>query len=316
MPSAEFRAAGIDNAVLDVKVHAGPDFHYEDIVDPESFYAREDLIYAAGGVAANILSAHALVSNHPSRLYACIGNDLNGARYEQQTPRDLGALQISDTPTGVVGVVLMDNGSSRFDYVNLGAGPEVSIPADEYDLPTSLIYADLIQARTGPLVPHIDRLLSKNRTLNGIWTLNLAGASRFEDAVKVYDSFEEAPDTLYGNEHEYAVLCNTSASQLTEEVLRNRFPKPRLIAVTRGNEGADIIFENDLIHVAPPSIDQSLVVDETGAGDCFHGVMMGLLSNLPYSRWTLADVVSAGKTAAQYAALVVQSPQNRLTKSA
>ena len=121
----------------------------------------------------------------------------------------------------------------------------------------------------------------------------------------VFAHFLPKIDMMIGNEPEAIALSGKSAPQTAFAELASRCPT---VIVTCGKNGALIQHEGKQLHV--PAFTRNIqVIDSTGAGDTFTGILLGGLS-LGYS------IEKAAQGAARLAALIVSQAGARLPASA
>ncbi len=112
-------------------------------------------------------------------------------------------------------------------------------------------------------------------------------------------------DMIIGNEPEAIALSQKSTPQAAFTELASRCPT---VIVTCGKDGALIQHEGKQLHV-PAYIKDIQVVDSTGAGDTFTGILLGGLA-------LGCPIEKAAQGAARLAAAIVSQPGARLPASA
>ena len=109
-------------------------------------------------------------------------------------------------------------------------------------------------------------------------------------------------DILFCNEQEALELSGKHCLESSRDYFQSI---AKIVAITRGKDGADILYDDAWIHVESPQV---TAIDTNGAGDCFAGVFLaGLSKNKP--------IKLIGKEACIAAAQLVQQYGPRLNTS-
>ena len=130
------------------------------------------------------------------------------------------------------------------------------------------------------------------------------------ELLSLLTSFRKSPQILFANEDELAQL--TGDSNL-ESAIGQTFPDSRLLVVTLGEKGSAVRFEG-VVYTVPVFAANNRVLDTTGAGDAYMGVMLAALFSEPYSRWTERHVKNCAETGSYAAFLVIQNLNSRLNQ--
>lgn len=310
------RFVGLGLAMVDEKIHRSG-LHLPSsrelvpFLDTQSGAVRE-----AGGVTPNIISSlTAYAPLNSANLLACTGNDIRGEFYRARTPNSLGTLQTApEHPTGVVVSVINDEGVVYDRGRNLGAAEKVRVPKEDLEDAKTLFLTDLTTIRLPGVFEQSDRILASLG--RGNFFLNLAGLNPAiaprEQLLSVLTALRRSPDIVTGNESEFTYLVDTKPDNVVQSALQT-FPDTRLLILTLANNGSVVRFEDEMFEVPPCPVPHNKVVDETGAGDTFAGIMLGALYTQPYSAWTRQHVQESCQTAAFGASLAVQTIRTRLT---
>lgn len=275
--------------------------------------SQTETVREIGGVTPNIISVlTAFAPGHSTRLLACVGEDPRGEFYRTKTSKHLGILQVTtENPTGIVASAIDEEGVVYQRSRHLGAAEKVKAPKEEMEEQTTLFLSDLTTIRLPEVFEESDKMLASLH--GGKFFLNLAGLNPAiapkDELVSVLTALKRMPDIVTGNESEFEYLTNSKDS---ESALQT-FPDARILVLTRAGKGSLIRFEDENLEVPAYPVPSSQIVDETGAGDTYAGIMLGALHTKPYAEWTKSHVVQAGKTAAFGAALAVQTLRTRLT---
>lgn len=230
------------------------------------------------------------------RMTGAVGADSNGAAllsFLQNEGIDTeGIAQLSDVATGLAHIVVDQSGENSI-VVASGANQRASArPAAASDAGPRVYLAQL---EIG--LQSVAAFLSEGRAAGGTTILNAAPA--ISEASEIFT----AVDILIVNEHELAQFADTSCSSAEEASITQAARKiirhsDQTIIVTLGAAGTQIVDSSSTLRVAAYA---AVVVDTTGAGDCFCGVLAASIANgIP-----IADAVRRGNRAAS---LAVQNP--------
>lgn len=303
------RYIGAGLAMVDEKIQRGG-LQVGDKGIREFLDAQPETIKAAGGVTPNILATFShFDQEYQPQLIARTGNDKRGAFYRSRTA-GLGELQIDpDRETGVVASFIDNDGTVYYRDRDLGAATHLEIGPEYTEGGVNLFVSDLTTLRHAHVRERANELLSSLN--NGQFFLNMAGlnpavAGR-QEQLSVIDDLNKEPDIVTGNEQEFAYLLDDPNFSI-----EHAFPNSRLLILTLAGEGSVVRFEGEKLHIPPSPVDR--VVDETGAGDTYAGLMLGALHTEPYARWDKDHVLNACETAAYGAAMVVETSRTRLSE--
>lgn len=203
----------------------------------------------------------------PTAMIGAVGDDAHGYSLKELLRTEhIDATQIrtrSDLPTGLAQVMVAATGENSI-VVHSGANASFA-PADvTRDLPQAIVY--LAQLET-PL-PTIEAFFELASERGGCRVLNTA------PAVPGSERLLSLADVLVMNETEFAYYVDMPGAISAAHIRRLgprllQRPQQALI-VTMGAEGAWLF--THALEQAIPAV-PSVVVDSTGAGDCFTGVL-------------------------------------------
>ncbi len=178
----------------------------------------------------------------------------------------------------------------------------------------SVFITDLTTLRLPTVFPEADKIIRSVQQNRGSFFLNLAGLNPAiaprDELVSVLTALRKTPEIVTGNESELAYLMGTHDR---DRIVREAFPDTRLLLLTLADQGSVLRFEDEILPLPAYPVAPDRVLDETGAGDTYAGIMLGSLYTEPYARWSRSHVLLACNTAAFGAALAVQTLRTRLT---
>lgn len=308
---------GLGYPLVDAKIRV-----YNDIFklpdDPTKLLSfldqHQELRLAVGGSTPNTITAYVQFSRdkHVSFVGA-VGMDARGKFYRQETDPRLGKLQQSKTnPTGIIAFLINKDGIAIDRKSFYGAAITVKAP-NELDKgeKVALFVTNSAVFRHQQVVSELNKITDHVKKMQGLFALNLSGTAKNRTTTEsLFDglsSINISPQIVVGNELE--ALYITSKSNSTE-ALASLFPNSRLVVITRDEHGSMLRFENSVINIhAYPC---SKVVDSTGAGDAYMGILLGCLFEKPYNSWTLSNIRKAAFTASYGASKVVERIETRL----
>ena len=252
---------------------------------------------ACGGKGANQAIAAARAGARTSFLGA-VGDDADGAVLRAglcEAGVDLSALRTVDAPTGVA-VVLVDARGENSIVVVPGANADTS----------SLGAAELALVRSarvllGQLETPPARFAQAARAARAHGVRVLLNAAPGDRALT--DELWPLLDVLIVNEHEAAALARRAADAAADELLA-RVP---CLVVTLGPRGA-LIATRDRGRVRVPAPEPARVVDTTGAGDAFCGVLAASLAEGEELAGAVARANAAGSLAVEHAGAAPTMP--------
>lgn len=277
---------------------------------------QTEFIRRTGGVTPNILAA--LTNFSPTQnaeLLACTGDDARGSFYRLNTKKSLGELQIHpQKSTGVVASILNETGTVVFRDRHLGAAETVRVEKEKAKQNNILFVSDLTTLRLPKVFNEADKMLASVEKSGGNFFLNLAGLNPAiapkDSLVSVLTALRREPDIVTGNESELNYLTDSTDMN---NVIEHVFPNSRIMIITLSNNGSLVRYENRTFHIPAYPIPDEKVIDETGAGDTYAGVMLGALYTKEYHSWTQEHVLQACMAGTLGAAIAVQSLNSRLT---
>jgi len=277
---------------------------------------RIDTVQDLGGVVPNILSAYTTFSpENPARLLACVGKDLRGTYYQNQTDQRLGKLQTHDQkPTGIVASVIDGTGTVIQRERFYAAAETVRATKEEIEEENILFISDLFSVRLEEIFTQGEKVLSSFPQFKGTFMLNLAGATPAIDSqvhlLNVLRALPKPPDIIIGNNSEF---CYLTDAKNTESIIDTVFPQSRIVIATNAERGSFVRYEGTSGYIPAFPVSPKNVVDETGAGDSYAGIFLSCLYRNPYSSWNTDMVQRAAHTASFGASLIVQTKRSRLT---
>lgn len=276
-------------------------------------------IYSTGGIVPNILTAYSRFTGNSTFLFGCVGNDNRGQEYQKLLDPLLGKLQVHQTEsTGVVVHVLNDEGLLIEKKSFYGAAREVKAPNEvlnHNNLPIYFITSAHVFSMPGVLT-ETDKVLDYlHRQNNGLFVLNCGGTrpDRTPRELLLHSLSErQTPDIIAGNEAEMCYIAGTSSFEDAIELL---FPQSRMVILTREENGSVIRFEGRNIFIPAFPADSKEKLDSVGAGDCYLGVILGALSNIPSNKWKADDIYKTACTASYSASMVMSETTTQLGKT-
>lgn len=222
----------------------------------------------AGGAVANVIAGMASLGGKVG-IVAAVGNDENGRRFDQDLKKlevDRFVTKVEGGITGVVYSIIAPDGERTmltFPGVSSRINPDhVSIDRiREYSMLISEGYM-LYDDNCRDLLKDTLAIAHDNK-VKTVFTLSspyIAAAYR-----EKISGMLSSVDVLVGNEEEFRQFCQTKNVEEVYSLIRG---KVAVAVITRGPLGADIITNEEMIHV-PVVEPVEKVVDTTGAGDMF-----------------------------------------------
>lgn len=245
---------------------------------PGETVAATGVMLLAGGKGANQAIAASRMGV-PTRMIGAVGDDPDGAALTAylaaQGVATATIKRHADAPTGTAYIALDDAGQNQI-IVNAGANAMVDAAAAAAIRPSDRVFLAQLEVP----VAAVAAFFAAAGAAGGRRMLNAAPA-RPEGA-----SLFAATDVMIFNQTELASYLDLAGEPDSAEdalVARRLFTRPDQVAVvTLGARGAVLVTPDDM-SVAPGR--PVRVVDTTGAGDCFCGVLAaGLAQDLPIGR--------------------------------
>ncbi len=267
-------------------------------------------VISSGGSASNSIACANLIGV-PCTYAGLVGDDEYGQMYHA----DFEAVGVSSPNARVKGartgvcLSLITPDGERTMRTNLGVATDL----DHTHIDAKSIAASQWLLLEGHLLTAGDKNVSALR--KGI---EVANAHNTKVALNINSEFAASTqreqvlahflpkiDMIIGNEPEAIALSGKSTPQAAFAELASRCPT---VIVTCGKEGALIQHEGKQLHV-PAYTENITVVDSTGAGDTFTGVLLGGLA-------LGCPIEKAAQGAARLAAAIVSQSGARLPASA
>lgn len=242
---------------------------------PGETVAGRSIDYFPGGKGGNQAVASARFGA-VTRLIGAAGTDAHGEAiwgFLRGAGIDTAHVALIAGPTGLAQICVADNGENQIAIVG-GANSEVVAPASWDPVwstghPVALTQLELPMGQ-------VDVFLKQARNAGATTVLNVAPA--LSDAKSLFGN----ADVLVMNETElaYCLGCDTATTATTAKAAasaaRALVQRPgQYVVVTLGAAGVVIVGEADPVFI--PAVEVS-VVDTTGAGDCFCGVLAAGMS--------------------------------------
>lgn len=261
---------------------------------------------SGGGSAANTLvTAQRLGAQ--CHFSTRVARDPAGWFFTQTLQNDGVSLNASVAETGLSGqcLVLVTPDAERTMVLHLGATAE--LPADQIDFAAldvaQVVYVESYLATTEPARTAVDVALKRAREQSVPRAISLSDPAIVRRHRSVLMSWlESGPDLLVGNEAEACALADNDDPDTALDALQG---KARLVAITRGSAGCELITHQERRTVPAPRV---AARSSLGAGDTFAGA---LLYGLYHCHW---DAEKAAGFANQCAARSVEFSGPRLPK--
>jgi sugar/nucleoside kinase (ribokinase family) len=289
--------------------------------DFESFSAFIDkselMHYCAGGIVSNILMAYAQFRPQSKiALFAALGQDRYGDLYQERVEKHLGKLQrIKEEPTGLVGYLIDYNSGEFTDKVSFYKAAEHAIvPIDQLrEQPQGMLVSSAALFSMPHLHNELNKALQELRGGEALFALNLGGCrpDKTDKATLAKELLSSSffPQLIFGNEKE---IMYVSGEENAEAAVSTLFPNTRVLIMTRAGQGSLIRYEGEVLSIPAAPLRKTSALDESGAGDCYMGVMLACLNVEPSTKWNKQSVTHAARTAAFAAARVVESDETQL----
>lgn len=276
--------------------------------------ALEHHLCAGGSLVGALNSFASLAERRNFKLICAIGNDYRGRFYRERTTPKLGTPQINEAEETGLWLALIDEDGSVNGLSFHGAGDSLQIDNRELtEQENGLFMTDITSCKTPAIFDKMETILRKIKESEGQFVLSLGG-SRPDGLPKngldsLLSSLLIKPDIIFGNEQEFLYA---SGNLTVNNAIARSFPDTRLLVITQDKRGSTIRFENHQFSLPTQYVPAGLIVDQTGAGDAFMGVMIAQLYETPYRMWKVQDVQEAGKLGHFAASLAIQTMDSRL----
>ncbi len=318
------RVTAVGTALVDFKVvnprEPFPKSHEE---VPQFLSNQHEVKKSAGGSIANAMVVLSqLMPPGNVTLLQRVGLDTNGDFYRRQTPVELASgIQVDVTnPTGVCIITIVKGGQKIDQWPEVtfhGASDELEIPEGtgaSGDVFVTNINAYRMLAPKRQIVDALQEVADNNN--NFVFRLSgvLHGTGeKFEkkELDELLDSLPKMPDIIFANSVE---IQHASGINGVYQATQQAFPESRLMVVTNGANGSLIRFDGNVLEISPVPMSQNDVVDTTGAGDSYMGVMLAALFTHPSIQWTEDFIISCAEIATYASGLIIQTLESRLTE--
>jgi ribokinase len=237
---------------------------------PGQTIAASDTTWLPGGKGGNQAVA-SMRMGVPTQLIGAVGNDADGARLMQWLTSEgvdvRSVIQINDALTGAAYITLDAAGENQ---IIVAGGANLRVTPEMVSTVTG---ARVVLAQLETPVPAITSFFARAGEAGALRILNAGPAS--VSGVQIFPDC----DVIVVNQTELAFYCQSDDIVVTPEdalVARTLLTRAgQRIIVTLGGAGAvEITLDT---HCFVPAR-QVAVVDTTGAGDCFCGVLAAILS--------------------------------------
>lgn len=318
------RVIGVGTALVDFKA-INPTQSLPTSYDgiPEFLSRQREVERSAGGSMATVMAILSRLMTSGNVIFLQrIGLDDNGEFYRQQTPVELSnGIQVDiDHPTGVC-IFAMTDGAQEVEQ-----WPEVTFygASDELEIPKGIgaqgdVFITNVNAyrRFAPKVQIVDALREVADNGN-VFIFRFSGIQHGTDEkfdkgelTMLIAALPKPPDIIFANSLE---IQYASGIDGVYQATHQAFPESRLMVVTNGARGSFVRFDGDVFEIPPVSISQSEVIDTTGAGDSYMGVMLAALFTRPSIQWTNDFIISCAEIATYASGLIIQTLRSRLTE--
>ncbi len=307
----EGRMIGLGLAYVDGKIYSS-ELHLPREAHnlPEFLDTYPEASLYPGGSIPNILTSLVMLSGNPNiKLLSCVGDDPRGKFYSQTLDRHLGQPQVSPkNPTGLWVGVYHSGIVEHMEFF----GASIDIVVSKRELQASRNNVLITDIDTCTIPQTRDQIIQTLEVVedDGIFILSLGGANKRDHINQSLSSLARPPEIVFGTASELSHITDQSNY---EDSIHTVFPTSRLVVITQGEKGAMIRFGGQVFSVPARYLPREIIVDETGAGDCYMGTMLALLSGIRYRDWNTNDVIDAARIASYASSLIIQTAQSRLT---
>ena len=269
------------NLDLTVVVARAPD-------EGETVLGRHASTYPGGKGANQALGAARLA---PTAIIGAIGSDDAAdvlRRAQEKAGVDITHLRTTPAPTGRAIIIVSDDGQNRIVVV-----PEANSLLRAEDVTAALdALGPAVVLTQLELLPAVTRATAQwARTHRRRFVLNPSPVAELDEHILA------GADPLVLNEQEALHYADLPATADFDHVVTRLLGRVRTVVITRGGKDVIVGTEDAIERLPVPHVD---VVDTTGAGDHFAGVLAALLGNGE-------DLFAAARRAAADAARLVAS---------
>lgn len=219
----------------------------------------------------------------PTAFVACIGNDAAGGDLMDvilEAGIDTSTVRRVDTPTGTALITVQDDGDNA---IVVAAGANATLVGLTDVQRHAVADAAVLVAQLEVPLEVVVEAAEVARGSGTRFVLNVAPAQSLDDDVL------ELVDVLVANEHEATTLTAEPEPMHSARRLLDRVPA---VVVTTGASGCVVATRDQEVEHIPAA--PAEVVDTTGAGDTFTGVLAaGMASGLSVAEATRRAVVAA-----------------------
>ena len=311
MVNKEFGITGIGNSIVDIIVQVEDDFLLENdlrkgmmsLVDLDGIQNLEkkfkiETTVSGGSVANSIVCMSQNEIN--SAFIGKVADDDLGSAFINGLNKEgvqFGSSQFSDTEKTGRCIVMVSKDAQRTMSTYLG----ISQKLNEKDINEDLIKKSKILYLEGYLWDLDDAqsairksisIAKENGTKIALSVSDVFCIERFRESF--LEIIKNDCDIVFANEEEIKAL--TGGSNINED-LNTLMKEDKILAITRGEQGALIISQNNKYEISSEKIDN--LVDTTGAGDIFAaGFLEYLIKN--------NEIQECGKRGIQLASKIIQ----------
>ncbi len=219
-----------------------------------------------GGAPLNV-AAHLHQLGTSSHIISMVGNDENGLEVKKEIEHyglSSKYIGIDESPTGIVQVLLDNNGKPSYEILNPSAWDHILLMEESIDIvknANALLFGSL--ACRSDISYHT--LLSLIKAANTkIFDLNLRQQFYSKELI---DTLLHHTDILKINDEEAALLCALFGIEMKDFYEHiTKVYNINMIILTRGADGAEIYVEGKLYEQEGFEVE---VVDTVGSGDAF-----------------------------------------------
>lgn len=182
-------------------------------------------------------------------------------------------------PTGTT--VALVRGPCRMLVAHLGAAEVLAVEDLNADILTELQTVDLVYIEGFFLtkrLPVATLILDKYDRKKTKLAFNLSARYMCEEHPEVIKLFSKEADLLFGNRREFEALLPILKAPNFDDIFNKLAKKDKVIVITDGPEAVICWQEGQIHRYSVSSLEESQVIDTTGAGDAFvAGFLAGYL---------------------------------------